>query len=118
MFYATTDNTVDETCIDIGAAVLAFAEREEAEEYLKSPYHTGEWDLSDARIIEGRFMDSWLRLYSNRLDPTLEVDLRCFAPFRAEDLCVQAPGTHPGGNCYWITPIPRVLVLTGVKPID
>jgi hypothetical protein len=116
MFYATTDNTVDETCIDKSADILAFASYAEAERYLKDGLSPEDFDLSEARVIAGRFPDCWQKWYGTKPDLSSEADLLCFAPFSADNLRVQEPGTHPGGNAWWITPIPNVLVLTGVKP--
>ncbi len=59
-------------------------------------------------IAAGHFGDCWIKAYGNG-----EIDI---SPFGQEQVRIEAPGHHPGGNCRCITPIPTVYV--GIGWID
>jgi hypothetical protein len=107
MFYATLDFDGDTIAED--ATIFAYATLEEAESYLKSSYSSDEWRVS---IEDGRFSDCWIKAYDK---PTAVSDY--LAPFDLNDLIIQAPGQHPGGHGYWITPRADILVAV-LEPID
>lgn len=99
-FYATLD--FDGETIHENADIFAFDTRAEAEAYLVNGIDLDEWT---AGIEEGRFADCWFKAHS---EPDEGSDY--LAPFAMDDLIVQRPGQHPGGNRYWITPRAEVLV--------
>jgi hypothetical protein len=78
---------------------------------LLSSYDPEEFDLSEARLVEGRFGDCWQR-WSRKPN---ENDDQAFEPFTREQVDIARPGTHPGGNFWWVSPNGPVYVLVGVK---
>lgn len=60
-------------------------------------------ERDDYEVVVGEFGDCWIKSYA----PVEEVDIR---PFELDDLIIAAPGSHPGGNCLWITPNPEVWI--------
>lgn len=97
MIYATADSEFNR--IAEAAHIVAFATAAEAGDYLRECNP----DIEIA-IEEGDFGDCWIKLPSL---PDLD-DL--VSPYLRSDLIVLAPGQHPGGDCYWITPRPPILV--------
>jgi hypothetical protein len=39
-------------------------------------------------------------------------------PFSYTQMIISAPGTHPGGKEYWVTPRAYVLVVTDIREIE
>lgn len=112
-YYYTLDN-----CADVIAqnATIKTIEAEDQDDLDRKLFEIAEKvGVSDedfeAVITLGRFGDCWVKDYSNR-DP---FDIE---PFRAEDLSFNRPGSHPGGNCTWITPVPDVYLLTAFPRFD
>jgi hypothetical protein len=111
MFYATLD-TVENYRAAEGAYIVAFETREQAEAYLRDTY--AEYIADQAEIDEpvtmtvepAQWSDCWIKTYL----ATTITDGYGFGPFAADDLYIQAPGQHPGGNEFWITPMDDVLV--------
>jgi hypothetical protein len=100
--YATRDaNTDSAGTIDEGASVQAFETRAEAEAWLKKGFDS---DL-ELEIQPGEFADCWKKLPDEPRSSDSSI-----APFAMKDLIVMAPGEHPGGNRYWVTPRVQVLI--------
>lgn len=51
-------------------------------------------------VVEGHWRDCWLRSY----DDIKNINIWDVVPFKPEQLQIRNPGTHPGGNCFWIRP--------------
>jgi len=106
--YATLDN--EGHTIRQGAYIHAFATREEAEDFLfdanaDSLDDMEAWETPIKMSVEiGQWSDAWIKAHSEP-SPGWNIE-----PFTVDDLAVQRPGSHPGGNEYWITPRPDVLV--------
>lgn len=99
-FYATLD--ADGRDIREGAHIVAFDSREQAAAYL---YATFEDSLDEDEIISiesGDFGDYWIKIG--------DIDLADTTPFANDEVICQHPGSHPGGNRYWLTPRPDILV--------
>lgn len=97
--YATANNEGE--WISQDAEILEFETREDAEDYLCKV-----WSLEpneSLTLTAGSFSDCWIK-------STTSPDGLDYGPFSAEQLQVSAPGTHPGGPWWWITPGPEVLV--------
>lgn len=100
-YYATT--FAEEGYIKKYADIEAFKTREEAVEWLT--IGAGDLDEDEELIIEeGRFAGVWIDAEQPEI-----CDIR---PFRSDQMIVRAPGSHPGGPCYWLTPEPPVLIAT------
>lgn len=106
---ATTDN--DGEHINEGADIVAFDTREQAEAWLRRSYEDGLEEGETIRFEAGRFADCWIK-FPHAPDDGQEIG---GVPF--EQLNVQAPGTHPGGRFWWITPRAEVLVAI-VDPVE
>ena len=104
MIYATNDS--DGHRIAQNAAIFAFASEAEARAHLLRGYSPTDWNLATAVIGHGTYGDCWIKIHSTPGD-----DERCFKPFDREQLIIQAPGQHPGGRAWWITPSEPVLVI-------
>lgn len=98
MFYATHD--WNGSYITENAKIIAFETREAAEAYLLEPFQYAD-ELP--KVFPGRFSDCWFKTMRHPRDDQAE-------PFVLDDLIIQAPGNHPGGNAYWITPSAEILV--------
>lgn len=107
MFYAT--HYSDDGKIAEGADISAFNTEEEARAWLLKAFEKSGWEEAGFQIMieVGSYGDCWIK--ASRAP---EDDDRWIAPFSAADLYVAAPGHHPGGKRYWITPRPDVLVAT------
>ena len=107
-FYATLDNNGPSICQD--ADILAFDRLVDAEKYLHDANPT-EWPTTwldegmSVKIIEGDFGDCWIKTQK-----APKVGDTILAPFNYNNVIVQAPGMHPGGYGYWLTPRPDILV--------
>ena len=115
MIYATHES--EEGRIMENATIYAFENEAAAREYLLTTYDAAEWDRESATIEPGRFADAWIRTYSK---PHIEGEklisgLCDFEPFYASLLWVTAPGQHPGGKAWWVTPSPDVLVISSIR---
>jgi hypothetical protein len=113
--YATADS--DDGRIAVNATIASFRSADEASAYLLSAYDPREWDHSTAEVGPGRYGDYWMCAHST---PRAEhgqliVGLSDCAPFNADQLNVAAPGQHPGGKTWWITPSVDVLVVTRIS---
>lgn len=100
-YYATLD--ADGEQIAQNAVILAFDTYEEARDYVESAYRDGMDEGETLGVQVGDFGDCWLKLRS-------APDAEEIAPFDADNIIVQRPGQHPGGNVYWITPRSEILV--------
>ena len=109
-FYATSDFDGDR--IEQNAHIVAFDNREDAVAFLMQGYDSKEWDYASAVIEPGRFSDCWVKT----LKAPQPTD-RWFAPFAFDDLYVLPPGQHPGGNMYWTSPLPDVLVVASIRDV-
>lgn len=102
--YATRD--ADGVYIHQDARIRPFRTAAEAEEWLLDAYPiTVPGERPVFKI--GEFGDCWIKLHSIK-------DLSVWQ-FSREQLNIQAPGTHPGGRMWWVTPRPPVLVVTFQK---
>lgn len=108
MFYATQDS--DGIYIREDAEIRAFATLEAAKNWLLSCYDESHFDYSTALFECGEYDDCWTKLHSH---PTDAVD-----GFELDELIVSAPGSHPGGRRWWITPRADVLVVTAISARD
>lgn len=104
MIYATYAN--DGNRIYNAAGIKAFETEEAARAWLLSSFDPAEYNHATAVIRPGEFSDAWFKFYTWDAG-----DENCFAPFTAEQLYIQAPGEHPGGKAWWVTPRPPVLVV-------
>lgn len=55
------------------------------------------------KLAPADFGDCWIKAYGNN-----PPDIR---PFDLDEMIVQGPGSHPGGNCTWYSPLPTVYLL-------
>lgn len=99
--YATVD--ADGRRIAEHASIAEFDTREEAEKYLLSAFD--ECDRSSFKITWGDFGDCWFKAIDNPAGKDWQ-----FEPFTEDQVSIRRPGQHPGGNFYWVTPRPDVLV--------
>ncbi len=103
-YYATQD--FNGHYIEEDAGIVAFDTRAEAEAFARQPHERGGLEEGETLTIEeGEFADCWIRAHRK---PT--VGDSALAPFTYTDVYISAPGTHPGGNVYWITPSREILV--------
>ena len=64
--------------------------------------------FSDQKIIgweEAYFGDCWLKTYEKP-----ELDAEGHAELEGIKCIVQNPGSHPGENAYWLTPVDAVMI--------
>ena len=107
MIYATTD--ANGLTISERAVIRGFASESEALSALAREYdlEPGERLVLDA----GSFGDCWIKTHdAPRPDGLLDT-----SPFALDDLIVQAPGSHPGGRAWWLTPSDPVMVAVIVR---
>ena len=95
--YATHDSNGDQ--IALWARILRFDTEADARTWLGQPYD------GPIQVVPGSYGDAWLKLTQAPRPGD-----RSLAPFAYTQLCVQRPGTHPGGRFWWVTPNPTVLV--------
>lgn len=113
--YATRD--ADDGKISRVATIQKFATIEAAREWLLSPYDASEWDVSSAVIEPGGYGDCWMKwAKAPRVGNPGSGD--GYAPFTYRQLSVQAPGEHPGGRFWWITPLVDVLVVSEIREVE
>jgi hypothetical protein len=101
-FYATADS--DEGRIVVNATIEKFVSERAAREWLLYVYRDA-LDEFDVEIVPGTFGDCWMKLLGKP-----KIGDRWLAPFSYRQLHIDRPGSHPGGNFFWITPRPDVLV--------
>lgn len=99
-FYATRDS--EDGYINEDAHVAVFDTRAEAEAYLRDGFDSTEWAVD---VEDGRYGDCWMKFQN-----APRVGDTSLSPFTYNQLSILAPGQHPGGKQYWITPRPDVLV--------
>ena len=109
MFYATNDQNSDGR-INRDAAIEKFATEAEARAYLLRGFDPREWDRETAVIAPGNFSDAWMKW---TVAP--RADSAGHEPFSFSQLDVRAPGQHPGGRFWWITPRPDVLTVVEIR---
>lgn len=103
--YATRD--ADGVTIRENAPIRPFRTAAEAEEWLLAAHDLEPGERPVVKV--GEFGDCWTMCHR---PPELDIGLGSWSPFTIEELIVQAPGTHPGGRMWWVTPRPPVLVVT------
>jgi len=110
--YATRD--ADGGKIGRDATIAKFVTEEAAREWLLSPYRDGGWDMDSAVIEAGDYGDCWLKwMHAPRVgNPGAGEG---YAPFSFNQLFIQAPGEHPGGRFWWITPRVDVLTVSEIR---
>ena len=111
--YATLD--ADQHYIRDNATIRAFDTEVAAREYLAAAYRDGLDDGETLTFEPGHFGDCWFKAHIATA-PTIDELASWGKPFAADDLIVQAPGEHPGGRAYWITPSEDVLVAVVAPP--
>lgn len=111
-YYATLD-TVDSYHIAENAQLTEFDTMDQVREWLEDAYAEFMRDAEadgepvTLSIEAGHFGDCWFKMHRR---PSAD-ELRHFAwPVEPEHLTVREPGTHPGGNAYWIEPNTDVFV--------
>lgn len=58
-------------------------------------------------VVQGYWGDCWFKSYSDLPSTEWLLNMEKYwdiQPFTPEQLYIRKPGTHPGGNCYWINP--------------
>ena len=112
MFYATHDY---DSFIAEGAEIKAFKTMDEVRDYLLKVYDRHNGWLPETAVIEAvRCADYWLKF---KRKPDIN-SMYCFEPFEdSSDICIAAPGQHPGGNSYWVTPRVDVYAVVSIKNI-
>lgn len=101
MFYATHD--ADNGTIAERATIRSFSTREEAVAYLLEPFDSSDWDHGTAVIEAGRFGDCWQKRHFEVSESDFDIDVS-----------IQAPGQHPGGRYWWVTPTDKILVVANI----
>lgn len=86
------------------ADICKAASKQEALAAMRRRYEGADFEVVD--LEPGRFGDCWLKVYDRK---TLDLKERDWAD-EAGALMVQAPGEHPGGQAYWVTPCADVFV--------
>ena len=92
------------------AQILQADSLEEAKQNLAAAYT----DLEPSEIptlVPGWFGDCWIKSYEKPEAVEKFSDLNGHDELSLDDCFVQKPGTHPGGDCYWITPSVDIHVL-------
>lgn len=110
--YASIDNSDSPYRLSEGADVYAFDSEQEAKSWLLSFYDKSEWNHESAVFIEAGFGDCWIKVFSEPKEHH-----KYMAPFEFDDLIIQSPGSHPGGNRYWITPRPPVMIIAEIQEV-
>ena len=109
-YYTTTplkDDGLDE---EQHAPILVADSREAAEAAIARCYRDfyGEGQAATLEFDEVMWGDCWFRAYDRETAERHEAegvdDGGVIVP-----VTVQSPGTHPGGNCWWVTPSVEVL---------
>ena len=80
--------------------VIAKAETKEALLKEAVSYYEGS-DFEVAGLNDYQHGDCWLKVHNEPSENDLAFFCRDF-PIDPADLVVQRPGTHPGGNAWWI----------------
>lgn len=110
-FYTTNDADGDR--ITQNAGIDVHNSEAEARAALLRAYDPKEWDHASAVIEPGSFSDCWIKTFQKpRIgDPLL-------TPFSYRQVTIQAPGSHPGGKMYWVTPDVDVLVVADIQELE
>ena len=96
--------------INLNAKIFQADSLEEAEDFLLRGWIDLEQSIKP-RLAVGSFSDCWIKSYNKpEADETFS-DINDHTGLSVEDCFVQTPGTHPGGDCYWITPRVDIHVL-------
>ena len=109
--YATQD--YDGERIEQNAHIAAFETMDDARAYLLTHYAVGEWDISTAVIEPGGYGDCWIKS-TDAPSP----DSTWITPFTFDQLYVQRPGQHPGGQRFWTTPTVDVLIVVSIHEVE
>lgn len=104
--YFTNDGNGDGTITE-SAVIFEATSKAAAYEAVRSQYEDGGW--KGLNLTEGRFSDCWEKFSAN---PS---DLDCHDPFTLDQLIIQKPGSHPGGQTFWVTPMEPVWVFEPVE---
>jgi hypothetical protein len=103
--YATHDN--EQTHITENADIFPFDTEAEARDWLLDHWadfvRDAEADGEPVTITTewGDFGDCWVK---SHLKPSADdIGIWC-APFPPDEMHIRAPGTHPGGKQWWISP--------------
>jgi hypothetical protein len=110
-FYTTND--ADGDYIAENAWIDVHDSEAEARAALLKAYDPREWDRAKAVIEPGNFSDCWIKTRQK-----LGVGDPMLRPFSYTQMIISAPGTHPGGKEYWVTPRAYVLVVTDIREIE
>lgn len=105
-FYAVA---TDGTRLDCNSVILSAPTDQAAIAALKAAVAAMGEELEFLGVESGNWGDAAIKVHG---EPS-EHDLMRWAAeigVPADSLIVQAPGSHPGGNFYWITPAVDVLV--------
>lgn len=108
MLYATKNS--DGSKIAENAEIAKFKTRQEAETFLLAGVCAGEFDHASAVFGDGDFGDCWIKAHK-----APKVGDSMLSPFSLTQVNVQKPGTHPGGNVFWLEPRPPVMVLLSIN---
>ena len=113
-YYFTTDT--DYTILENAAISFVEAETEkDAVALIQIEFEKSYPDLEEEdqimSAVEGDFSDCWFKARGYNDQDIEELEL---APFSKDQLSISYPGSHPGGNCYWINPnetiyVPKIL---------
>lgn len=101
-YYATHEST--NHVIDKFASICQFERREDAVGWLTAELPALGLD-QEFHIQKGRFTGCWIERSARPLRPSIE----CFP---LAELIILAPGTHKGGDVWWITPQAKILTVS------
>lgn len=112
MFHFTLD--ADGTHIKSGADIHAVDTYDDALTAVQDHYASSGFEV--AGLTPGHFGDCWVRAN----DLTALHNLKEQLTEEVGELVIMNPGSHPGGNCYWILPRAtiNVPVLTALENIE
>ena len=104
-FYSTGDSA--NGIIAQNAKIEQFDSREAACAYLATCHADGLDEGEGLTFETGAFADCWVKRHDRE-----EVEAPDYAegPFEKDDLSILAPGQHPGGKAWCVTPFPEVLI--------
>lgn len=112
--FCTIDN--DGEYLNEDAHISAFDSIEDAKAHLLQSYDPAEWNHATAEFDEwASVSDCWIK---TTINPHDDENSDIFAPLTRDQVSIQDPGQHPGGNVWWISPRVPVLVLTNINEME
>ena len=88
--------------LDGTAEVMKFDSENDARTYVPdSLIYAVDVTFSGFEIVD---LDEWGKVYEDPDNEPTEIRGSIFSPFSKDEVFIRKPGTHPGGNAWWIAP--------------